>query len=356
MTSIRLNQKKLINEYSNLLDYSKVPYIINILKYFYKDFNDYHTSSTDWLDNQIGFFLDPYYNKGFFFEKRRVYIKKLSKKLSNKEYSSVSLDKIILELFSWKKDELLLFYENNKSGKGDKSKYNTMKGGGSSNEYMLYYIKSLSKKNNFKKTVIIFNLLNELNSYNNFLEENFINENIFINKYTPYVNIEKLFIFLLNSNSNFLDNIIKKLNKYFIKFNISNLKNLKNLKKIKEKDIETIEFTDKIWFYTSNSYIKDSYNYNFYKLFNDQLFKITLFVRKFKNNYYIRGINVWNYKTNKIILFNDKQYKNIIYYNYFGLFNDSDKLKIKINDKKIILVVVKEFINNIQLKEILRYV
>ena len=94
MTSVRLIQNKLINQYSDLLDYNKVPHIINILKFFYKEFNEEYddTSAVDWLDNQIGFFLDPYYNNNVFSKRRQTYIKTINKKFSDKEYLSVSLD------------------------------------------------------------------------------------------------------------------------------------------------------------------------------------------------------------------------------------------------------------------------
>jgi hypothetical protein len=354
MTSVRLIQNKLINQYCELLDYNKVSHIINILTFFYKEFNEeYPTSAVDWLDNQIVFFLDPYY-KDFFSKKRQTYIKNISRKFSDKEYSSVSLDKIVLELFSWTIDELILFYENNKSDNRDKSKYNLkknnklniMKGGGSSNHYMLYYINSLSKKNNFKKTTFIFNKLNELNKskvYNNFLEKQFTQHEVFIDINTPYVDIEKLFIFILNSKNSFLDNINQKLDRYFIEFNINFNKNI--VKKINQKNINLIEFNNEIWYYTVNSY-----NYSFYKLFNNKLIKISVNFYKYKKNHYITYLNIWYFRENKI------DYDNFISFNIFNIEESTYKQKIKKYDREVILNSIEEFINNFKLKYILKYI
>ena len=354
MTSVKLIQNKLINQYCELLDYNKAPHIINILKFFYKEFNEeYQTSCVDWLDNQILFFLDPYYNNEVFSKRRQTYIKNISNKFSDKEYLSVSLDKIVLELFSWTIPELILFYENNKSDNKDRSKYNlkknnklnAMKGGGCSNHYMLYYINSLSKKNNFEKTRVIFNKLNELNKskvYNDFLEKQFTQHEVLIDKYTPFIDIEKLFIFLLNSKNSFLDNINKKLDKYFVELKIKFNKNI--VKKINKKSINMIEFSDKIWYYTVNSH-----SYIFYKLFNNRLISINISFYKYNKNHYIKYLNVLYFKGNK------KDYNNFISYLFFNMEESNLKQKIKKRDKAIIFNIIQEFMNDFKLKYILKY-
>ena len=220
-----------------------------------------------------------------------------------------------------------------------------MKGGGCSNDYMLYYINSLSKKNNFEKTKVIFNKLNDLNKskvYNNFLEKQFTQHEVLIDKYTPFIDIEKLFIFLLNSKNSFLDNINKELDRYFIEFNTNFNKNI--VKKINEKNINLVEFNDKIWYYSKNLY-----NYIFYKLFNNKLIKITVSFYKYNKNHYIKHLNVLYFKGNK------EDYNNFISYLSFNMEESNVKQKIKKRDKTIIFNIIQEFINDFKLKYILKY-
>ena len=151
MTEIIKIQKFKIKIYSELLDIDKRVPIIKILKLFYDKSNwEYNTSVVDWLENQIIFFLDPYGFKNIYEKKRKIFIKEISKKLEDCEYRNLSLDKIVLFLFSWTKEELEIFYKNNKSkniSKSEKSVYNLnlrkfpQNGGGYSNDFVLKYIR-----------------------------------------------------------------------------------------------------------------------------------------------------------------------------------------------------------------------
>jgi hypothetical protein len=357
MTEVRLNQKKLIYKYVKLLDSDKVPYIVKTLQYFYdkyvKLFNA--TSSVDYLYNQIGCFLNPYYNLSeenidIFFKKRQLYLNKLSNSYSDKEYKSVSLDKLILELFSWTIPELKLFYKYNLDRKTqDKSKFNkrnnkpikikSMKGGGSSNEYMLYYIKSLSNIDKFKKTEEIFHIFKKLyiNKINLFLLNKlyFQSEEIFIDKYTPFIDIEKLFLYLLNSDNKSLDNLINNLNHNFVKFDVNLKKDIFKkieVNRINKKSVK--DFNDKVWIYKANKYGDIS----FFKLFNKRLIEFMISVTKKK---YIKLINITLYKTNKF------DYNNSITYTYFSSFINNDINEIKKIDKQIILKGIDSFKNDI---------
>ena len=67
MTSVINKQNKIIKKYATILDPNKRKIIINILELFYNKFSSNYeiSSSTGWLDNQIIFFLDPYYNNKY---------------------------------------------------------------------------------------------------------------------------------------------------------------------------------------------------------------------------------------------------------------------------------------------------
>jgi hypothetical protein len=317
MTSVINKQNKLIKKYATILDPNKRKIIINILELFYNKFSSNYeiSSSTGWLDNQIIFFLDPYYNNKYSSERREEYIRKLSKKLSNKEYKNVSLDKIVLQLFSWNKKELRIFLKNNlninnKIGLPEKSAYqlglrvrkNILKGGGSSDEYMLLYIKSLKNKIRFNKTHNIFKKLDKLNKsgiYNNFLEKNFKINEIYISPFTHYVDIEKLFVYLLNNNSEYLDHILELLNNYFKKFIFKK----KNVQKITMKEnIDPIinkNINDKKWIYTNLGIKYDnnrskSTTYSFYKVIDNKAQRCSIYIDK----NYIQSISFRSYEKN----------------------------------------------------------
>jgi hypothetical protein len=279
MTEINNTQKYKIKIYSELLDVDKRVSIIKILKLFYdKSSWEYNTSVVDWLENQIIFFLDPYGFKNIYQKKRKIFLDKISKKLEDCEYRNLSLDKIVLFLFSWSKEELEIFYKNNKSkviSNSEKSVYNLklrelpQNGGGYSNDFVLKYINSLKNKENFKKTVIYFNYLNKVNEeYNNynFLSHHFKLKELYINKDTPFIDIDKLFLYLLNLPIEKLDELISKIEIYFIKFEPN-----KELFKfpLKNKD-NNIEYSDKKWFYSKKISFNEC-NYKFYKLFDQKL-------------------------------------------------------------------------------------
>jgi hypothetical protein len=344
MSLILENQIKYIKLYSKLLDIEKKNIIIDILQLFYDKFSWEDSKSTaNWLDNQIIFFLDPYGFDKKYSKKRNLFLKKLDIKFSDCEYGSVSLDKIILEMFSWSIIELKTFYKSNvKNSKiSEKSVYNiglrkrNQNGGGNSNTYVLKYINSLKNDEKFNKTKLIFNYLDKLideDELYNFIHSNLDIKEIYIDDNTPDVNIEKLFIFLLNNSNKFLNNIIEILKKYFIKFDI-NKKKLYSL-------IDN-EFSDKKWRYIKNKYNK--YSYNFYKIFNNKLVSGNIVTSK---NKYIKTVNFILYNSLEI----DTNYSNRNYYFYFSIQKNKNK-KFIINNKtiskKILLEASYDFIKKI---------
>jgi len=341
MSLILENQIKYIKLYSKLLDIEKKNIIIDILQLFYDKFNsNYDSSSTvGWLDNQIGFFLDPYGFNNTYSKKRQLFMKNLQKKFSDCEYGSVSLDKIILWMFGLSIIELESFYKNNSkdSKNSEKSVYNmglrklNQNGGGNSNEYVLKYIKSLKNDGKFNKTKLIFSYLDQLineDQMYNFIHSDLDIKEIYIDDNTPDINIEKLFIYLLDNSNIFLNNIISKLKKYFIKFNI-NKKKLDNM-------IDT-KFNDKEWIYIKNKYSKETYN--FYKIFNNKLVSGNIIISK---NKYIKFINFILHDSLSV----DVNYSKADFYYYFSILNNVNK-KFKINStlnsKKILVEASNDF-------------
>ena len=335
MSLIRKNQEKNIKLYSELLDIKKNNNIINILQLFYDIFNhEYNSAVVDWLDNQIIFFLDPYgFDKKYKIE-RDLFINKLTNKYSDSEYKSVSLDKIILELYSWTNIELKTFYKNNKkdSKNGKKSVYNIglrkreknnksfQKGGGQTNDYVLKYIKALQNREKFCKTKKIFNYLDKIideNELDSFIKNNLSNiTKIYIDDNIPHINIEKLFLYLLNSSNKYLDNIIFKQKRYFIKFNLEIYKN--NLSSINN-------INNKTWTHIKNKYLH--FSHFFYKIFNSKLLCAVVYIR---NNKYVKQIYFILYDSN-IINVNDKK-TNICY--YFSIINNNLNNIFLIKNKK----------------------
>lgn len=266
-------------------------------------------------------------------------MKNLYKKFSDCEYGSVSLDKIILWMFGLSIIELESFYKNNRkdSKNTEKSVYNlglrklNQNGGGNSNEYVLKYIKSLKNDGKFNKTKLIFNYLDQLineGQLYNFIHSDLDIKEIYIDDNTPDINIEKLFIYLLNNSNIFLNNIISKLKKYFIKFNI-NQKKLDNM-------IDT-KFNDKEWIYIKNKYSKETYN--FYKIFNNKLVSGNIIISK---NKYIKFINFILHDSLSV----DVNYSKASFYYYFSILNNVNK-KFKINgtlnSKKILVEARNDF-------------
>jgi hypothetical protein len=313
MTSILKIQYKKIDTYSRLLNSKKVKPIINILQLFYNTFNyeNENTSVVSWLDNQIIYFLDPYGFDEKYQNNRTKLLEQLDDKFSNCNYKNVSLDKIILELFSWTINELKAFYKINKQNSENKeiSVYNlklrtlNKKGGGLSNNYVLYYIKSLSNKKNFVKTQLFFNNLSSLHkSYPdyNFLENNLNVKEFYINNDTPYVSIEKLFLYLLNISLVKIDKLNAEFNKFFIKFKIDT--------KIYSSKQKILPINDKTWICINNS-SKYGNSYLFYKIIKNRLQKVIVDFT-LKTNYLI-SIRFVSYKT-------DKKDSDTNYYFYFS--------------------------------------
>jgi hypothetical protein len=341
MGLITINQEGKIKLYSKLLDIKKKNTIIKILKLFYDTFSfEYNTSVVDWLDNQIAFFLSPYnFNEK---NKRNLFMEKLDSKLTDCEYNNASLDKIILELFSWTNNELEIFYKNNQvnSKNKEKSVYNiglrkkNQNGGGSSNDYVLKYINALKNDQKFNKTKLIFNYLEKIiieKKLSNFIENFFPNINeIYIDNNTPNVSIEKLFLYLLNSSNKYLDKIITEQKKYFTKF-IFNKKISSSINNINDKE----------WIFIKNNF--DKYNYQFYKIFNNKLVISSVLT---SDNKYITRIFFQIFDSNII----NYDYKKINYYYYFSILNSTGNKTFKIynknnkNSKKILLNASKDFI------------
>ena len=351
MRLIQENQNKKIKLYSDLLDTSKKNIIIKILQLFYNKFSfEDETSCVHWLDNQMGFFLVPYKFKKIHLKKRNLFFKKMDNELSNCEYKNVSLDKIILELFSWSNIELKTFYKNNKKkdvknseksvyelglrkmiNKKSYSKKNIQKGGsGMTNDYVLYYIKSLKKTDNFKKTKLFFNYLHKLmdeEEYYNYINDKLTKEELYISNKVPYTDIEKLFLYLLNSSEKYINYILNDIKRLIINF-----KPLKCVKKNKNEKYKN----SKKWICVKSNSISNIYS--FYKTVEKKRIKATVAITK-KNNY-IR--NIFFELSND---YKDKKMFNYYYYfspaykvsNKFHLTND------KVNSKKILLKASNSF-------------
>jgi hypothetical protein len=358
MTSVLKIQYKKIDNYAKLLDTKKVKPIINILQLFYDTFNyeNDSTSVVSWLDNQIIYFLDPYGFDEKYQKNRRKLLDKLDDKFSNCNYTNVSLDKIILEMFSWNVDELKAFYKINKKNSESKelsvfnlklrkreiNKGSTLKkGGGLSNDYVLYYIKSLGNTQNFIKTALFFNNLSNLRknypSYD-FLENELNVTNIYVDKNIPFANIEKLFLYLLNISIVNLDKINNKFNNFYIKFGLN-----KKLHKIYSRKTKPLPINDKKWICVNNSN-KYSSSYLFYKIIKDRLQKVRIELTK-KTNYII-SISFSVYESEQL------NYSIQNYYFYFSNIEMENNKKFfiydKSNEKKIknmLLLSSKDFLS-----------
>ena len=373
MTSILKIQYKKIDTYSRLLDTKKVKPIINILQLFYNIFNyeNDSTSVVNWLDNQIVYFLDPYGFDEKYQNNRTKLLDKLDEKFSNCNYKNVSLDKIILEMFSWTVDELKAFYKINKKNSENKEvsvfdlklrkreirengKTNTKLkrggsssgGGGFSNDYVLYYIKSLRNSENFRKTKLFFNNLSNLHknypSYD-FLEKELNILELYSNKSLPFVNIEKLFLYLLNISIVNLDKINDKFNKFYIKFEVN-----KKLKKIYSRKAKSLPINDKTWICVNNS-SKYASSYLFYKIIKNRLQKVRI-ERTLKTNYII-SISFSVYDSEQL------DYSNYNYYFYFSNIDTTLNKHFKISmfnnknvEKKLLLLSSKDFLSEFRIK------
>lgn len=351
MSAVLKIQYKKIDTYSRLLDSKKVKPIVNILQLFYNTFNyeNENTSVVSWLDNQILFFLDPYKFNEKYQNNRKKLLDKLDNKFSNCNYKNVSLDKIILELFSWTIDELKAFYKINKQNSENKevSVYNlklrtlNKKGGGLSNNYVLYYIKSLSNKENFVKTQLFFNNLSNLHKNYpdyNFLENNLNIKKLYINNGIPYVSIEKLFLYLLNISLVKIDKINAEFKKFFIKFKINT--------KIYSSKQKILPINDKTWICVNNS-SKYGNSYLFYKIIKNRLQKVIIDFTLETN--YLISIRFVSYKT-------DKKDSNTNYYFYFSNMDKKSNKYFYISmhdnkkeEKKLLLTSSKDFFNNFKI-------
>lgn len=327
MSYIYIAQNKKIKIYSEVLDITKVDNIINILNVFYNKYQG-EPDVVACIYNKMISFLDPYgYNKKFY-NNRIKFINNFNKKISNCEYNNISLDKIIIELFSWNNQELKVFYSNSNS---EKSVYNLglrKKGGGMTNNYLLTYVKALSNKYNFEKTVYFFNnldKLNEFNKYNNFLE-NYLNiSEIYIDENIKYIDVEKLFLYLLQISNKKIIKLNKIFDFYYINFSIKN-------KSIKIYDNDKL-INNIVWICISNKYDNDKY-FNFYKIFDN--IKIFIYINVLNNYIKKYFITAYNKKYDTLIVLDP-------YDNKFNYFSSKDN---KIN--KILMNAKKDFEKNVQ--------
>jgi hypothetical protein len=362
MTSVRKIQYKKIDTYAKLLDTKKVKPILNILQLFYDTFNyeNDSTSVVSWLDNQIIYFLDPYGFDEKYQKNRAKLLEQLDAKFSNCNYKNVSLDKIILEMFSWTVDELKAFYKINKKNSKNKevsvfdlnlrkreSKLKRGGGcgsGGFSNDYVLYYIKSLGNFENFRKTKLFFNNLSNLRknypSYD-FIEKELNISELYSNESLPFVNIEKLFLYLLNISIVNLDKINDKFNKFYIKFEVN-----RKLYKIYSRKAKSLPINDKTWTCVNNS-SKYANSYLFYKIIKNRLQKVII-ERTLKTNYLI-SIRFVSYKT-------DTKDSDSNYYFYFSNMDTTLNKHFKISmfnnkngEKKLLLLSSKDFLGEFRI-------
>lgn len=346
MTEIIKTQNKKIKLYSDILDNKKRINIINILKLFNnsKLYNEYNTSVVDWLENQLIFFLDPYGFNNKYSGKRKIYLEKMSKLFEDCEYKNLSLDKIVLFLFTFTNEELKAFYKINKSKDTDKSLYNIglrklpQNGGGYNNNYVSEYIYSLQNEDNFKKIIIYFNYINQVNNDNirsnySYIAENLNIKELYIDIDIPFVNIDKLFIYLLNIPIKKIDNLIVNIKRFFIKFEPK-----KELLKYQIKKLD-IEFSDKNWVYKKIIGMFDI-SYKFYKLFDNKLVNVNV-VTSFDNN--IRSIIFMLFNSSKE-RYIDKYY----FYYYFNVYNATYTNKYGLKTSKKAKEIFKIAINDIK--------
>ena len=259
MSSIIKKQNDKIKLYVKVLDITKVNDIINILKLFYKEY------SIEELYNKIISFLG----------------KTSDKELLDCEYGNASLDKIIIELFSLSNKDLLSFYKKTKINKHNDTTHKQI-----DNTYILKYISALLNKDTFNKTKEFLDIINEL--IHEYPDYDFINDkldyfkktNLYIDANQKYIDIEKLFLYLLNIPLIDLNTYIDNLGIYKLNFN-----------------------SDKKGWTCAKKIDKDKYviNYTFHKLFNNDTVKCmvetTLHKEYIKNIYFTMDKNnkTYNY-------------------------------------------------------------
>ena len=248
MSSIIKKQNDKIKLYVKVLDITKVNDIINILKLFYKEY------SIEELYNKIISFLG----------------KTSDKELLDCEYGNASLDKIIIELFSLSNKDLLSFYKKTKINKHNDTTHKQI-----DNTYILKYISALLNKDTFNKTKEFLDIINEL--IHEYPDYDFINDkldyfkktNLYIDANQKYIDIEKLFLYLLNIPLIDLNTYIDNLGIYKLNFN-----------------------SDKKGWTCAKKIDKDKYviNYTFHKLFNNDTVKCMVETTLHKE--YIKNIRI----------------------------------------------------------------
>ena len=357
MTLVLRRQNEIFEKYCNNISIEKNNMILKILKYFSNNNLYEKNEEVSWLENQISLYLDKYGFNENFKEKRKEYMKELDNKFYISEYKFLSLDNIVLELFTWTVEELNGFYNvQKKCHKNkidcDQSVYdlgirnNIQKGGGYNRKYLLYYIDSLSNKKNFKLLIHIFNKIYEIKELEiekiiNFLLEKDISK-LYHSEYAEFIVIEKFFLYLLNRD---IEPIINRLSYYDLKINKKNIFNTikfpKTYYKLDELD-NIYKFNNK-WkiLYLDNSKY-NLYSYYIYRKYNDNIYKNILEYKIINNKNIIINLTTVIEKLGivyKIYKVNDTQINQIIFYS-----------KKKINGKRAIikdlLYIKNEFLND----------
>jgi hypothetical protein len=149
----------------------------------------------------------------------------------------------------------------------------------------------------------------------------------------PFVNIDKLFIYLLNIPIKKIDNLIVNIKRFFIKFEPK-----KELLKYHIKKLD-IEFSDKNWVYKKIIGMFDI-SYKFYKLFDNKLVNVNV-VTSFDNN--IRSIIFMLFNSSKE-RYIDKYY----FYYYFNVYNATYTNKYGLKTSKKAKEIFKIAINDIK--------
>lgn len=365
MTFVLRHQDEIFEKYYNNLSIEKNNIILKILTHFSNNKLYGKNEEVGWLENQIIFYLDKYGFNENFKEQREKYIKESNNKFYTSEYKFLSLDNIVLELFTWTVEELKGFYDvQKKCHKNkidcDQSVYdlgirkNVQKGGGYNRKYLLYYIDSLSNKKNFKLLIHIFNKIHEMKELEiekiiHFLLDKDISQ-LYHSEYAEFIVIEKFFLYLLNRD---IEPIINKLSYYDLKINKKNIVNIINFPKTYYKldELDNIYKFNNKWkiLYLDNSKY-NLYTYYIYRKYNDNIYKNILEYKIINNKNIIINLMTVIEKLGisyKIYRINDSQINKINFYS-------KKKIKGKKNIIKDLLYIKSEFLNNfIKNKEII---
>jgi len=357
MTLVLRHQDEIFEKYCNNLSIEKNNIILKILTHFSNNKLYGKNEEVGWLENQIIFYLDKYGFNENFKKQRKEYTKKLENKFYTSEYKFLSLDNIVLELFTWTVEELKGFYDvQKKCHKNkidcDKSVYdlgirkNVQNGGGYNRKYLLYYIDSLSNKKNFKLLIHIFNKIYEIKELEiekiiKFLLDKDISE-LYYSEYADFIVIEKFFLYLLNRD---IEPIINRLSYCNLKINKKNIVNIINFPKTYYKldELDNIYKFNNKWKIFYLEYPKyNLYTYYIYRKYNDNIYKNIMEYKIINNKNIIINLTIVIEKLGisyKIYRVNDNEINKI---NFYG----PKKIKRKRAIIKDLLYIKNEFIND----------